>query len=119
MDSRIRQIDNPNKPGFCFDKLLKNLCRFHGKVIIQTMFLRGEKDGVKVDNTTEEEITGWLDALKKINPNQVMIYTIDRETPLKTLYKVSKEMLLPNVPGKWDSRFRFLIDRLTGGIVDG
>ena len=57
------------------------------------MFLRGEKDGVKVDNTTEEEITGWLDALKKINPNQVMIYTIDRETPLKTLYKVSKEDL--------------------------
>jgi len=93
LDSRIRQIDNPNQPGFCFDKLLKNLCRFHGKVIIQTMFLRGEKDGVKVDNTTEEEITGWLDALKKINPNQVMIYTIDRETPLKTLYKVSKEDL--------------------------
>ena len=93
LDSRIRQIDNPNQPGFCFEKLLKNLCRFEGNLIIQTMFLRGERDGVKVDNTTEEEISGWLEALKQIRPKQVMIYTIDRETPLKTLYKVSKEDL--------------------------
>ena len=57
------------------------------------MFLRGVKDGVRIDNTTEEEIEGWLEALKKINPRQVMIYTIDRETPLKSLEKVSKEDL--------------------------
>lgn len=92
LDNRIRQIDNP-KPGFCFEKLFKNLCRFEGNLIIQTMFLRGEKDGVRIDNTTEEEIAGWLEALKKIRPKQVMIYTIDRETPLKSLYKVSKEDL--------------------------
>lgn len=92
LDSRIRQIDNP-KPGFCFEKLFKNLCRFEGNLIIQTMFLRGEKDGVRIDNTTEEEIAGWLEALKKIRPKQVMIYTIDRETPLKSLYKVSKDDL--------------------------
>lgn len=90
LDSRIHQVDNPNKPGFCFDALLKNLCRFEGNLIIQTMFLRGERDGVKVDNTTEEEIEGWIAALKQIKPRQVMIYTIDRETPLKSLYKVSK-----------------------------
>ena len=93
LDSRIRQIDNPNQPGFCFEKLLKNLCRFEGNLIIQTMFLRGERDGVKIDNTSEEEVSGWLDALKQIRPKQVMIYTIDRETPLKTLYKVAKEDL--------------------------
>lgn len=90
LDSRIRQIDNPNKPGFCFDALLKNLCRFNGNLIIQTMFLRGEKDGIKIDNTTEEELEGWICALKQIKPRQVMIYTVDRETPLKSLYKVSK-----------------------------
>lgn len=57
------------------------------------MFLQGEIDGKSVDNTTEEEIKGWIDALKKIKPKQVMIYTIDRETPLKGLKKVSKEAL--------------------------
>lgn len=93
LDTRIRQIDNPNQPDFCFEKLLKNLCRFEGKLIIQTMFLRGERDGISLDNTTEEEIAGWLDALKQIRPRQVMIYTIDRETPLKSLRKVSPEDL--------------------------
>ena len=93
LDTRIRQIDNPNQPGFCFEKLLKNLCRFEGKLIIQTMFLRGERDGISLDNTTEEEIAGWIAALKQIRPRQVMIYTIDRETPLKSLRKVSPEDL--------------------------
>ncbi len=93
LDARIRQIDNPTQPGFYFEKLLKNLCRFEGNVIIQTMFLRGERDGVSLDNTTEEEIAGWLNALKQIRPRQVMIYTIDRETPLKSLRKVSPEDL--------------------------
>ncbi len=90
LDSRIAQINDPNSQGFCFEKLLHNLCRFQGNLIIQTMFLRGERDGVKVDNTSEEEIVGWLDALKQIKPKKVMIYTVDRETPVKTLYKVSK-----------------------------
>ena len=57
------------------------------------MFLRGELNGEPVDNTTEVEINGWLEALKKIKPKQVMIYTIDRETPLKGLKKVSGEAL--------------------------
>ena len=57
------------------------------------MFLRGELDGKSVDNTTEEEIVGWLEALKKIHPKQVMIYTIDRETPAKNLLKVPKAEL--------------------------
>ena len=57
------------------------------------MFLKGELNGTPVDNTTEMEIEGWLKALKQIKPKQVMIYTIDRETPVKGLKKVSKEEL--------------------------
>lgn len=93
LDKRIRQINDPNQPGFCFEKLLENLCRFNGKLIIQTMFLHGERDGESVDNLTDEEISGWIEALKKIRPSKVMIYTIDRETPLKTLSKATKEEL--------------------------
>lgn len=89
LDRRIRQIDRPNDPSFCFDSLLRQLCRFDGNLIIQTMFLRGEVNGESIDNMTEEEITGWLDALRQIRPKQVMIYTIDRETPIKSLRKTT------------------------------
>lgn len=93
LDGRIRQINVPNSPAFTYDTLLEQLVRFKGNLIIQTMFLKGEVDGVSVDNTTETEIAGWIDALKRIKPKQVMIYTIDRETPVKALRKVTKEEL--------------------------
>lgn len=93
LDSRIRQLNAPNSSSFSFDSLLKGLCRFEGNVIIQTMFLRGELNGEDVSNTTEPEIKGWLEALRLIRPKQIMIYTIDRETPIKALQKVSKEEL--------------------------
>ncbi|MCC8142573.1 MAG: radical SAM protein [Tannerellaceae bacterium] len=93
LDLRIQQLNVPNQPSFTFEKLLSQLCRFKGNLIIQTMFLRGEVNGMNVNNTTPEEITGWLNALKQIKPKQVMIYTIDRETPLNSLKKVSKKAL--------------------------
>lgn len=93
LDSRIRQLNAPNSPSFTYDTLLQQLCRFNGNVIIQTMFLKGELDGENIDNTTEQEIAGWLEALKQIHPKQVMIYTIDRETPVKALRKVTKDDL--------------------------
>lgn len=93
LDRRIRQLNAPNAPSFTFDKLLEQFIRFKGNLIIQTMFLCGECNGESVDNTAAEEIDGWLEALEKIKPKQVMIYTIDRETPVHTLRKVSKESL--------------------------
>ncbi len=92
-DRRIRQINSPNSPSFCSKELVEQLSRFNGKAIIQTMFLKGNLQGESVDNTTDEEIKGWIDALKVIQPRQVMIYTIDRETPVKNLQKVTKEEL--------------------------
>ncbi|MCD8044096.1 MAG: radical SAM protein [Tannerellaceae bacterium] len=93
LDSRIQQVDVPNQPDFTFERLLEQLCRFEGKLIIQTMFLKGEYKGISVQNTTPEELIGWIEALKKIRPQQVMIYTIDRETPVKGLKKLTREEL--------------------------
>ena len=90
LDSRIRQMDAPVSPSFTFKKLLDGLCRFEGNLMIQTMFLRGEVNGESVDNTTEEEISGWLAALQQIRPKKIMVYTLDRETPVHNLQKVSK-----------------------------
>ncbi len=90
LDSRIQQVNAPNVSSFNFEGLLKDLCRFEGNLIIQTMFLKGELNGQYFDNMTEAEIEGWIAALKQIRPKQVMIYTIDRETPIKALMKATK-----------------------------
>ncbi|HEX2970581.1 MAG TPA: radical SAM protein [Bacteroidales bacterium] len=63
------------------EQLISDLSAFKGKVIIQTLFLRGTYDGKRIDNTTPEEIEGWLKAIGKIRPQEVMIYTISRDTP--------------------------------------
>ena len=86
-EETVKRIDCP-KGNFSLAKTIEQLIAFNGKLIIQTMFIRGSFKGKKVDNTTEEEISAWLDLLKKINPRQVMIYTIARDTPVDTLEKV-------------------------------
>lgn len=67
--------------------------RFDGRMILQTMFLRGECGGQPVDNTTEEEVSAWLRLVAEIRPQQVMVYSLDRDTPCPTLEKVTKEEL--------------------------
>ena len=74
-------------------QLVEHLKKFDGKLIIQTMFIRGEFQGEKFDNTTDEEISAWLDALAQIKPKQVMIYTIDRATPIESIKRISQNEL--------------------------
>lgn len=85
----IKKLDRPQQPFYNVDDVIENLKLFNGHVIIQTMFLRG--DGM--DNTSEHYIQPWLDAIKDIKPEQVMVYTIDRETPDKMLKKAPHETL--------------------------
>ena len=89
----IKQIDQPAIHDFTIEKLIEQLCCFNGKLTIQSIFLQGEHDGVQVDNTQEIDVDLWIEALKKIRPEKVMIYTISRETPVKTLQKTSIETL--------------------------
>lgn len=93
LDDKMRLINAPNSPSFSVEKLIPLLKRFDGKLIIQTMFLKGTCNGVSVDNTSAKEVELWLNALKEVKPQSVMIYTIDRETPIKELQKASKEVL--------------------------
>ena len=86
----INKVNLPNVK-INLEQYIKNLQRFEGQVIIQTLFLRGEHNGTRIDNTTEDEINLWLGHLKKINPRKTMIYVIDRETPEKNLEKLSTE----------------------------
>jgi len=87
-------IHNQPRVNIKVDELIENLKQFNGKLIIQTLFLKGSINNKAIDNTTREEIDAWLEALKKIKPSEVMIYTISRDTPEGgTLTKVPVEKL--------------------------
>lgn len=86
-DRTFQAINRPNHP-ITLETVVNELIDFKGKLVIQTMLIRGEVEGVRVDNTTEEELTWWLKHIKQINPKLVMLYPIDRQTPYKTLEKV-------------------------------
>jgi wyosine [tRNA(Phe)-imidazoG37] synthetase (radical SAM superfamily) len=93
IDETLRIINRPGNPALSVAKLVENLKRFNGNLIIQTLFLQGEVEGKAFDNTTESEMEAWLLAIKAIHPQQVMIYTLDRDTPLHSLKKVSHAQL--------------------------
>lgn len=103
VDNNILKLDSAfdatvqlmNKPqgAYSVAKLVERLKSFDGELIVQTMFLRGEYLGQCVDNTTEEEVSAWLKLIAEIRPKQVMVYSLDRDTPCQTLEKVDKEEL--------------------------
>ena len=93
IDRTLQLIDRPTGKGLSVSWLIEHLRQFNGNLIIQTMFLRGEYEGEPFDNTTDEELTAWINALHLIRPKQIMIYSIDRETPAQGLEKVSVDEL--------------------------
>ncbi|MDY5320689.1 MAG: radical SAM protein [Prevotella sp.] len=90
----IRRVDRPTQPSYNVESIIENMKLFEGHIIVQTMFMRGTTDeGLDVDNTSEDFVAPWLEAIKDIRPQEVMIYTIDRETPDSHLLKASHEEL--------------------------
>ncbi|MFI3314506.1 MAG: radical SAM protein [Rikenellaceae bacterium] len=91
-ESTIKLLNQPNQT-YSLSDVIENIKLLKGEKIIQTMFLRGEYNGNMVDNTTTPEIEAWLDVLRQIKPDMVMIYSIDRDTPADNLGKIGFEEL--------------------------
>lgn len=91
-DATVQLINKP-QGAYTVARTVELLKMFEGKLIIQTMFLRGEYLGQRIDNTTDEEVEAWLRLVTEIAPRQVMVYSLDRDTPCQTLEKVGKEEL--------------------------
>jgi wyosine [tRNA(Phe)-imidazoG37] synthetase (radical SAM superfamily) len=89
----IKKVDRPQQPSYDINKIVEGLKSFNGHIIIQTMFMKGKINGEDVDDTGEEFVGPWLKTVKDIRPKEVMIYTIDRETPDHDLQKASHEEL--------------------------
>jgi len=80
IDATVK-IHNQPRGDYNVEKVIEDLTAFNGKVIIQTLFLRGLFNDIVIDNTTPAEISAWIAAIKRIKPSEVMIYTISRDTP--------------------------------------
>ena len=92
-DNELFQLINRPQKNFSLEKLIENLKAFSGRLIIQTMFLRGEIEGKNFDNTTPDQLQKWIELLQQIKPYKIMIYSIDRDTPAQKLIKCSAEEL--------------------------
>lgn len=94
IDSTIRILDRPTSPKFNADEVIGQIARFGRQCIVQTMILRGtDDDGHPVDNSTDAEIDALIGAYRRINPKEVMLYSIDRKTPARNLQKIEHDEL--------------------------
>lgn len=88
----INRVDRP-AGNYSVERIVEALASFKGHVIVQSLFMKGTSEGKSVDNTTDEFVTPWLEAVKRIRPYMVMVYTIDRATPDPDLRKASPDEL--------------------------
>lgn len=88
----IQNIDRPTG-NYDLAAIIERMKAFNGQAVIQTMFMKGIANGIDVNNTGDEYVLPWIAAVKEIAPREVMIYTIDRETPTDGLEKATHEEL--------------------------
>lgn len=93
----IQLVDRPTG-HYDLNDIIGRLASMEGRPIIQTMFMKGsiingQGNTVSVDNCKDEYVLPYIDALKKIKPRQVMIYTLDREWPVHGLEKADHDTM--------------------------
>lgn len=88
----IKRVDRP-VGKYDLEALVQQMKAFNGRAVVQTMFMKGIVNGIDMDNTGDSYVKPWIETVKEIAPREVMIYTIDRETPQKGLEKATKEEL--------------------------
>lgn len=92
IEATAKLINQPRHPDFSITKIIDEMATFDN-AIVQTLFFSGNYKNQHIDNTTETEIAAWLEALRKIKPRQVMIYSLDRATPVENLQKADITVL--------------------------
>ena len=114
----LRKVDNPimkldassdeliekiNKPTgtYSLEKVVEGLKAFNGEFILQTMFLKSDE----FDTTTSGALERWMEIVRRLNPREIMVYTIDRETPDKSLGKYTVEQMTAMVQPLIDEGF--------------
>jgi len=85
---RTYQLLNQPSTKINVRTLVNRLKVFNGNLSIQTLFIKGNYKGENFDNTTDKEVSKWIELLQEIKPKMVMIYPIARDTPHSDLEKI-------------------------------
>ncbi|MGN1211332.1 MAG: radical SAM protein [Candidatus Cryptobacteroides sp.] len=118
----LKKVDNPilkidastdggvvtiNRPSgkYSLSEVVDAMESFNGDFILQTMFLRGGG----FDSSDKEMLEGWMNIVRKVAPREIMVYTIDRETPETGLVKFSVEEMTGLVKPLTDEGFKIQI----------
>ena len=96
-----------NKPvgTYRLEKVIDSLRKFKGNFVLQTMFVRSNE----FDTTLPAALSKWMDIVRELSPREIMIYTIDRETPDKTLQKYTIEEMTSFVQPLLDEGFKIQV----------
>lgn len=88
-------IKKLNRPTIKYDLelIFNQLKEFRSRLTIQTLFLKGEYNQVKIDNTTDKEVDAWIEVIKDINPSALMVYTFSRDTAVPGLVRAKSDFL--------------------------
>ena len=104
-DELVRKINKP-VGSYSLAEIVDNLRKFEGRFILQTMFLRSPE----FDSASPEALEAWMDIVRELKPREVMVYTIDRETPDKSLEKYTveqkREMVRPLIDEGYSIQIR-------------
>ena len=103
-DELVRKINKP-AGSYRLAEVVENLRKFEGRFVLQTMFLRSEE----FDTASPEALAAWMDIVRELKPREVMVYTIDRETPDKSLGKYTVDEMKAFVQPLVDEGFEIQI----------
>ncbi len=92
VESTFERLNRPS-PGITLNRIIRNLAGYYGPKTVQTLFIRGRNSFRDIDNTTTAELEALLEAYRLIQPESIMVYTFDRDTPAEDLVKISEEEL--------------------------
>ena len=98
----LRKVDNPilkldaprtewarmiNNPAGEYDveQVVKDMEKFNGDFVLQTMFLKAP------EFRSGDWAGEWMDIVRRLRPREIMVYTIDRPTPMEGLEKYTVE----------------------------
>lgn len=98
------RINNP-APGYDVRQVVENLKAFGGDFVLQTMFLKSED----FDSSSPEVLQGWMDIVREVKPREIMVYTIDRPTPMPGLQRFSEDEMRGLVKPLADEGYRIQI----------
>ncbi len=103
-DELIMKINKP-VGRYRLDEVVEAMMKLNGNFILQTMFLRSPE----FDTAAPAALGRWMDIVRKVRPREIMVYTIDRETPDKSLAKYTVEEMTAFVQPLIDEGFKIQV----------